>query len=383
MIYLDNAATTFPKPESVAEKMNYINKYMMINTGRGSYRMAREGAAVIDETKREIAALVHKTLPDDVVLAPSVTVALNQILRGIELKEGDYVYLTPYEHNAVARTVKALEREKKILVKLMPLRKDDTIDIEKLAYECRIDKPKCVCINHVSNVTGYILPVEEIIEAVSFCNPVIVVDAAQSMGLIPVDTRKIKADFIAFAGHKNLYGPLGIGGFVCNSDYRLSVVLTGGTGSDSLNTDMPQAGSGRYECASPNISAIGGLCAALKWRREKNVDAALYEQERMLTTYLVEGLEKIPGVHLYLPPLQQHIGVVSFNVEGYQSADVGIILDEDYDIAVRTGYHCAPYIHDILGDREYMGTIRASVGYFTTKEDIDRIIEAVGEIAGE
>jgi len=377
-IYLDNAATTFPKPDIVYDEMDYVNRNMCVNTGRGSYSLAREATKIIDETKKAIAEMTKIGDASKVVFTPSVTIAINEIFNGIKWSEGDIVFISPFEHNSVARTLEAITIHFGIKVMLMPLDDENQIDLDGLKYELAKNQPKCICMTHISNVTGYILPIESIIEVASKYKPIIVVDAAQSLGLLPIDLRKLSIDFLAFAGHKNLYGPLGIGGFIYNSKYILGEYITGGTGSDSLNTKMPNNIPGKYESASFNIVSIAGLNAALKWSSGIN---DLYSHEKELSNYLIQKLRQIASVKLYLPGnLESHIGVVSFNIKGYAASDIGMILDEDYGICVRTGYHCAPYIHKCIGSIESGGTIRIGLGYFNSKEQIDKLINAINEL---
>lgn len=375
MIYLDNAATTFPKPEEVYLTMDKANRTYAVNAGRGSYRVAQYASKVIDETRLEILKLVHGDKDSSVVLVPSVTIALNQIFHGLPFGAGDIVYVSPYEHNAVARTLHLISKRKGIIIKELPINEDTLeIDLDKVRYQFSKEPPKCVCVTHVSNVTGYILPVEDLLIESKKYDAVTVLDASQSLGLLEVNAKKLKADFIAFAGHKTLYGPLGVAGFINNSNEILDEFIVGGTGSDSLNLNMPQGLPNRYEAASSNIVAIAGLNAALKWLSVSEV----YMHEKKLTQYLVENLRNIPNVKLYLPRNEEnHISIVSFNIEGYKADDMGMILDQDFDIAVRTGYHCAPFIHKYLKNREYSGTIRIGLGFYNNTKEIDFLSNAL------
>lgn len=378
MIYLDNAATTYPKPEKVYEAMDSANRNLAFNAGRGGYAVARSATLLIDETKELLLKLVKAPIGSSVVFTPSITVALNEIIQGIEIHEGDNIYVSPYEHNAVARVCELVAKSKHANILQMPLVKDTLeIDVELLKYQFSNKHPKLVCATHVSNVTGYILPVNEIFSESKKYSAVNVVDTAQSLGLIDVDASAIGADFIAFAGHKTLYGPLGIGGFIVVGDApKLNVVLAGGTGSDSLNLSMPSTVPARYESSSMNIIAVSGLCAALKSLNiEKN-----YMVETSLTKETVKLLANIPGLVLYCPNSDKHIAVISFNVEGYSSEDVGMLLDQDYGIAVRTGYHCAPYIHEYLQDSSFVGTVRVGIGQYTKNDEINKLCDALIDI---
>lgn len=377
MIYLDNAATTYPKPESVYLALDNANRYLAVNAGRGSYKLARETTKIIDDTKEKLKKLVKAPNEACVAFTPSITIALNEILNGLAFEMGANVYVSPYEHNAVARTLRFIAKTKKINVLELPVVNDTLeIDIEKMKYMFTKNIPACVCCTHISNVTGYILPVEKIFEIAKQYDSITVLDTAQSLGLIEIDAKTLHADFIAFAGHKSLYGPFGIGGFVDMGKVSLNEYVVGGTGSDSLNLEMPSKIPEKYESSSPNIVAIAGLKAAL----EEYNPIEMYAHEKTLTDYLVEQLSEIEGIVLYLPPKEQHISVVSFNCKGYKAEDLGMILDEDFDIAVRAGYHCAPYIHKLLDNAEYVGTVRVGVGRFNTKSDIKTLVEAIMEL---
>lgn len=377
MVYLDNAATTFPKPEVVYEAMDKMNREGAVNAGRGSYKLAQAASKLISETKELLRKRVHVDISAAVVFSPSVTIAMNQIVNGLGLADRAVVYVSPYEHNAVARSVHELAKKKNLLVKEIPINADLEIDLEKMKYEFSKDKPNAVFCTHVSNVTGYILPVDRIFEEAKKYGSINVLDAAQSMGLVQIRADLMKVDLIAFAGHKTLYGPFGIGGFINASGVPLDVFISGGTGSDSLNLEMPSGKETRYEASSCNIVAVAGLNAALK---VIDPDACM-EHERKLGDYLIEKLSEIKSVKMFLPKDRSaHVGIVSFVVEGYSSEDIGMILDEDFDIAVRTGYHCAPYIHKYLKDESTLGTVRVGLGQFTNKQDIDQLINAIGEL---
>ena len=378
MIYLDNAATTFPKPEAVYQAMDKANRELSINAGRGSYKLAREASKLIADTKQQLRSLVNADISAAVVFAPSITIALNQVIQGIDFYRGDTVYVSPYEHNAVARTVHLVEKQKGINIKFLPLDEDTLeVDLDKMRYEFSKDKPRAVICIHVSNVTGYILPVSDIFGVAKEYGAITVLDTAQSLGLIPVDSKSIGADIIAFAGHKTIYGPFGIGGFINVTGISLNECIVGGTGSDSLNLNMPEGKEAKYESASKDIVAIAGLNAALSVLNQP----ILYEREKELTRYLIDRLKSVPRIKLFIPEINSHhVGIVSFVMEGYSAEDVGTILDEDFGIAVRTGYHCAPWIHDYLSDKNSNGTVRIGLGQFSTQSDIDNLVEALCDI---
>lgn len=378
-IYFDNAATTYPKPEEVYVAMDEANRHFAVNAGRGSYALAQKASDVISETKEMILKLIGAEGVAEVVLTASATLASNQIFRGFEWRESDVVYVTPYEHNAVMRVLYALQEQYHFTIEQLeanPLTYE--LDLDKIKYQFLRKAPTVVAMTHVSNVLGYIVPVEDVAVLAKQYQAVVVVDGAQALGLVPTDWKKLSVDFYLFAGHKTPYGPFGVGGFIWNSACPLKPALAGGTGSDSLNLAMSVVGTIGYEPGSPNIVAITGLRAALQTLEPEK----LLEREQYLTRLLVEKLEQIIGVVIYKPAhAKQHVGIVAFNIEGYQAADVGILLDQDYHIAVRTGYQCAPFVHDLIEDKEHLGIVRASIGRYTTEEEIELLVGAVKEIA--
>ena len=374
MIYLDNAATTFPKPDLVYDEMDRVNRTLAVNAGRGSYKSAQKVSRLLDDTKNMLLKLFHAEGSADICFGPSITFALNQVLGGVNLDESSVVYMTPYEHNAVARTIHLLQKTKGFSIEFIPLTKDLRIDLEKTAYLFTQKCPNLVIVNKVSNVTGYVLPAGPIFKLAKKYDAITVMDAAQAAGLCDINMGESDADIICFAGHKTLYGPFGVGGFAIKHGVSLDLVYAGGTGSNSLELDMPARAPDRYEASSPNIVAIAGLNASLRvLDQSAHLNYALE-----MTNYLLRKLNCIDRVQVlgvYEPG--DTVGIVSFVVDGYLSSDVGSILDDEYDISVRTGYHCAPYIHEYLNDKEYGGTVRVGIGLYTTKTDIDRLIEAL------
>lgn len=378
MIYLDNAATSFPRPEEVYREMDRVNRSLSVNAGRGSYKAAKQAAAIIQKTKEQIADLFQCKGQADVVFTASVTQAFNQILNGLDIEENTEVYLTVYEHNAVARTMEAIKKKTGCHVNLIPIDANTLeIDLEKVNYLFHERKPDIVISTVISNVTGYRLPVEALFKLAKEHGAITIADAAQAAGLIELNFERLNADILGFAGHKTLCGPFGVGGFIIRRGIVLKAVFTGGTGSDSLNLSMPEHGSERYEAGSENIVAIAGLSSALEWINNHKHE----EHIQHLTEYLIKRLSKNSNVTVFkMKKPEEQIGIVSFVVEGYESGDVGQILDEEYDIAVRTGYHCAPYIHEYLNDQTYGGTVRVGIGPFNSEEEIDVLIEAIDSL---
>lgn len=385
-IYLDNAATTYPKPEVVYETMNNFFRNGCVNAGRGSYELANQATEIIEETRLEIIKMVNGSNSEKVIFSPSATIATNQVLRGLNYENIKNVYVSPFEHNAIMRTLFDLKGINNFEIHIIPF---DNITFELKSEELKImfskENPDLIIMSHVSNVTGYILPIKECSLLAKSYNSIVVVDCAQSLGVVNVDLKDefLDVDFIIFAGHKSLYGAFGLGGFITRGNkIKLKAVITGGTGSDSTNLEMQLGDEKGYEAGSYNICAIAGLNSSIKWingiKRE-----SIYNHEKELSDKLIEGLMELDGVELYVPEnLDNHISVVSFNIEGFKARDVGKILSDEFNISVRTGHHCAPFIGELLDGNAKEGTIRASIGYFNNLGDIDRLIEAVNNIIG-
>lgn len=384
MIYMDNAATTYPKPNRMYEAVNHANRCLAVNAGRGSYRLAQMAVEGIDAVRSEILNFINGKENAEVVFTPSATISFNQIIGGLALVRMDRVYVSPFEHNAVMRTLWMHQKKCGYFIEELPLNVDKLeIDLEKLEYLFLEKPPTHIFLSHISNVTGYQLPVEEIYtkaKEMTKGEAVVILDAAQSFGLLEIDYHKTPFDYIVFAGHKTLYGPFGAAGFIKRKALLLQPYLAGGTGSNSLELEMPMETIIGLEPGSPNFPALAGLYASIQYIKEKTQKSIL-EHEKGLIKKLREALEHIPSVTVYAPKdRDKQIGIVSFSVEGYHSSDIGMILDEEYHIAVRTGYHCAPLIHKYLKDERYGGTVRVSVGWFNEVEDIHRLVKSVREI---
>lgn len=377
MIYLDNAATTFPKPNCVYETVDYTQRNTAVNVGRGSYQIASAAMKVVDETRILMAELLNAHCPNDIVFSPSATIAANQIIMGLDWDEYKVVYITPFEHNAIARPLELIRQTYGVTIHLLPFDSETQIlDYEKMEQDFALSPPDYVFVNHISNVTGVILPVDDIAKAAKMYDATVIIDGSQSVGLIKYNLQNAVYDYLIFAGHKNLYASWGIGGFVKNSSHALKAAFAGGTGSDSLNLSMGNSFPNSFEFGSPNIIAISSLNSSLKWIQETGAEN-IWDKKNALMQKLILGLSKL-DMTLYLPSNRvEHTSVVSFNVPGYESSEVGTILSADYDIAVRTGFHCAPFVHDLIGTKDMHGTVRVSLGFFNTEDDIDHLIEAL------
>jgi len=379
--YFDNAATTFPKPEEVYCFMDAFYRECGVNVGRGQYRLASQAATLVAETRSLLLDLNH--CPSKcVVFTHSATEALNIILRGIGIGNGWNVYVSPFEHNAVMRVLHHIGKSIRINVRTLAFDKDTfTYNLNGISEQFAEYKPHLVVVSHASNVCGLIAPIQGIFKVSKKYGAVNVVDMAQTMGLIDTNLNGDTIDYAVFAGHKTLYGPLGIGGFICAPNARPDPLLYGGTGADSANPDLPEFLPERYEVGSPNIAAIAGLNAALKWIQKTGIDN-IRNQENANRKRLLEILMQFENVRLlpkdlHTSPLNENswTGIISCVFDGYSADDVGEILNKR-GVAVRTGLHCAPAAHRVLGTFP-AGTIRFSVGHFNAATDFTKLGEAL------
>ena len=381
-LYFDNAATTFPKPECVYHFMDSFYREHGGNAGRGQYKLAAEATKMIFETRRFIKEILQ--CPNkDVIFAPSATIALNIVIQGI-LQRADFcnskktVYISPFEHNSVTRVLHHFEKSGKIQVKELFVSKDFEYDVGKINAQFAQTPPDLVIVSHASNVIGLVAPVLEIFAAAKNFGALTVTDMAQTTGLVPLNVASELVDFAVFAGHKTLYGPFGIAGFVKSKNAALEPVLFGGTGVDSANQDMPENIPSRYEMGSQNICAVAGLHAAVKWFLENAEKIRTTEEKnhrRLLEILSQYDFVKIPGPKDRFSQKTKCIGVVSTLFDGYSAEDIGNVFDEK-EIAVRTGLECSPLAHKFLGTFP-AGTVRFSVGYFTGEEDFCALEKAM------
>lgn len=372
MIYFDNSSTTFPKPQCVYDALDYANKNLAFNAGRGSYKNALNSLKVIEETRKAVASFV-KCDWNNVAFFSSATEALNIIINGLDIVDGDNIYISPFEHNAIIRPLYNIKKDVDFNIIQIPFdEKTRDVDIKKLNDMMVLNKPKAVLISHLSNVTGYELPYMQIFEISKKYNSINVLDSAQSFGILDVNVQNV--DFIIFAGHKSLYASLGVAGFINLNNIKLKITKSGGNGSDSLNHFMPEDYYQRYESGTLNVVAIYSLLESIKWLKANNV----FSHGKALTNYLIEELSKIKNVTTYLPSDKTKIyNIVSFNVDGYKPEDVAYILSNEFDICVRSGFHCSPFVHDFLKTKDAGGTVRISLGAFNNKDEIDVLLSAL------
>ena len=372
MIYLDNAATTYPKPESVYKAMDFAQRNFSFNAGRGAYKQSRDCANVLDEARKELASICNADYRD-VTLLSSATEALNLIINGLQLHDGSNVYITPFEHNAIIRPLYNIKRIININIHILPFNKVTwEPEINKIENMFALNNPDVVFSSQISNVVGLMINYVPIFQMAKKYNSVTVLDAAQGYGVVPVKTKDI--DFLVFAGHKSLSGPFGIGGFINLKTRKLNVVKSGGTGSDTLNHFMPESGHERYESGSFNVPAAYALIEGVKWVKNNNIK----EQEIELTQYLINSLKKLNKVNLYLPSNEEKvIGIVSISVDGYSADEIGNILSDEFNICIRTGYHCSPLVHEFINSTINGGTARISISGNSNVSDIDALISAL------
>ena len=377
MHYFDNAATTFPKPESVYATMDSFLRTAAGNPGRGVHRLALAADETIYETRRLLARLFGACDPAHLLFATNATDALNLALHGV-LEPGDHVVTSSMEHNAVVRPLAALAKQG-VAVTTVACATDGTLDPDRLLAAVQ-STTRLVVLAHASNVTGTILPIEEIAAEVRARDRLLLVDAAQTAGVLPIDVQAMNIDLLAFPGHKELLGPPGTGGLVVGERVRLNPIRQGGTGTHSEQerqpTDLPEG----FEVGTLNSVGLAGLGAGVRFILETGLGLIRAHQKDVLRR-LVQGLSAVPGLTLYGPcDADRQVGVVSVNLDGWEPTDLGVALDQDFEVAVRTGLHCAPLAHRTIGTFP-TGTVRLSPGYFTTLADVEWVIAALEHLA--
>jgi cysteine desulfurase family protein len=376
-IYFDNAATSYPKPERVLRTMEEYFLHVGANSGRSAHRRSQQASKTVFETREKIAKLIGADDSSRIVFTLNATEGLNMVILHA-LKDGDKVITTSIEHNSVMRPLRYMEREKNVTIEVVKCSIDGKLKPSDLKKHITRNT-NLIVTTAASNVTGTILPVPEI-AAIARQNGVpLLVDAAQITGKIPVDVTEHRIDFLAFSGHKGLMGPQGTGCLYVREGLDIDPLKFGGTGSRSETEDQPDFCPDKYESGTLNIIGIAGLGAGVDFILEEGV-AAIRDREERLTRYLLQSMREIPGITIYGPKdAVDRIPVVSFNVEGRSSSEVGGILDGDFNIAVRCGLHCSPAAHRTIGTFP-QGTVRAGLGYFNTEDEIDYFRYALSRI---
>ena len=370
MIYLDNAATSFPKPESVLRAVAGVMARTGANPGRSGHRMSLAAGRIVMNCREAIADLLDVSSPERVIFCFNCTDALNLAIHGV-LREGDHAVTTALDHNASLRPLFGME--KRGVISLTVLEPDETGAVSAQQVTGALtEKTRLVSVTHASNVTGHVQPVAEIGAACRARGVLFLVDAAQTIGVLPVRPEAMQADLVAFPGHKALFGPTGTGALWIGERVELAPFREGGTGSQSESVYQPEELPDRYESGTLNLCGIAGLMQGVRFVRAQEGEIAAHEAS--LAARLRQQLGGMAGVTLYGPE-RPSVGVVSFNVEGRRSGEVADALNR-YNIGVRGGLHCAPLAHRWLHTLE-TGAVRASPGFFNVPSDIDRLVSVV------
>jgi cysteine desulfurase family protein len=378
IIYLDHAATSWPKPESVAMAVAEAIINYGANPGRGAHQLAVKASRVIMETRFMLAKLLNVKNPNDIAFTSNTTAALNMVINGY-LNKGDHVIYSGIEHNSVRRPLEALQEAGIISITQMTMDEIGQVDLGEFEKQLKINQTKLVIVNHASNLLGTILPIEQIIDIAHEYGATVLVDVAQTIGVLPIDVKKLNADFIAFPGHKGLLGPQGTGGVYISPLIDLKPTILGGTGSQSEKKEQPTVRPDRYESGTLNTPGIAGLNESLKYIMKQDL-RVLHENEWRLTQVLIKELCAIEGIHILGPKLgEDRVGIVSFVINKMDSAKLAFELDRQFGIAVRSGYHCTPLAHTCAGTLE-TGAVRISVGWNTTEAEVRSCVSAINQL---
>lgn len=370
MVYFDNAATTFPKPEVVYDTMNTLYREVGVNVGRGQYKTASKAACIVEETRNLLLELFHSN-NKSVVFTHTATEALNLIINSV-VKDNMNVYISPFEHNAVVRPLYKLKESKNINIKKLSVDRDYwKYNLDKIQQQFVDDKPSVVIVSHASNVCGLVAPIYEIAKEAKKYDAVVLVDMCQTAGLIDTDLSTNDIDYAVFDGHKTLYGPFGIAGIISGDFLEITPLIYGGTGIDSANLYMPTDVPARFEAGSSNVLSIYGLNASIKWINEEGINK-IYNQEEYNKSMLIDILSSFSNILIKSPVnMKDSISIVSCIFDDYSSENIGNILSQK-DIAVRTGLHCAPFAHKFINTFPH-GTVRFSTSYFSKNEDFIKL----------
>ncbi len=379
LVYLDNAATAFPKPAAALRRAVETYLRMGVSPGRGSYDLATEVQDLVNRARERLAGLFGAPDPERVIFTSNATEALNTALQGM-LKRGDHVVSSRLEHNSVLRPLHHMGLKGIIEYDLVPVDSEGFVRPEDVGAALR-PNTRLVVLTHASNVLGTVQPIEEIGHLCEGQGIPLVIDAAQTAGVIPIDMKSWRVAAVAFTGHKSMLGPTGIGGLVLDRDVQIEPTRFGGTGVDSRSLVHTETFPHRLECGTLNLLGIIGLSESLDFLGEEGMEA-IHLREMALLTKLRDGLSRLDGIELYgADDLSCHVALLTANVQGVNAEDAGAILDGDFGITVRTGLHCAPLVHESLGTSPH-GGVRFSFGPFNTEEHVDRAVAAMSEIAG-
>jgi cysteine desulfurase / selenocysteine lyase len=380
LIYLDNSATSFPKPDIVYKFMDNFYREHGVNPGRSGFDAALEAEEIVMNTRKLLTDFFNTGGDNDrLTFSYNASDSLNMIIQGLAEK-GDHVITTMLEHNSVLRPLYHLEMDKTIEVTRLKFDEKGYINPDDIKREIR-KNTKMAVINHCSNVIGTVQPIAEIGKICKEAGVLLIVDSTQSAGSIPIDMQAMGIDVLVFTGHKCLMGPTGIGGSYVMKNVPVRGTRFGGTGVRSAQKTHLEEFPYRLECGTLNLVGVAGLNAGVKWLLENGIET-LHNKEMLLWEKLRNGIQNIENVIIYCAGnIENHNPVLCFNIKGFDAGDVGTMLDVDYNIACRTGLHCAPLVHVGIGTDKIHGTVRLSIGPFNTEEHIDKAVEAVKEIA--
>jgi cysteine desulfurase/selenocysteine lyase len=379
LIYLDNAATTFPKPNVVYDYMNEFYRRHGVNPGRSGYDMCMATEEIIFATRKQLTEFFNGTDPERLTFSYNASDSLNMIIQGM-VERGDHVITTKLEHNSVLRPLNHLQKDLGVELTHIPFDARGYVDPDDVKKAIR-SNTKMVVVNHASNVIGTIQPVGEIGRICRDAGVYFAVDVAQTAGAQRIDMQEMNIDLLAFTGHKSLMGPTGIGGSCIGDEVPIRGTRFGGTGVRSAYPYHLEEFPYRMENGTLNIVGVAGLKAGLNWVRQEGLEN-IHAREMKLWDRLRKEFEEIEGVTTYCAgSVENHNAVLSFNIEGWDAGNVGTMLDMDYNIACRTGLQCAPLVHEHLGTDKLHGTVRISIGPFNTEDHISKAIEAAKDIA--
>jgi cysteine desulfurase family protein len=378
MIYLDNAATSFPKPETVYQALDRFARSELANPGRAGHKMALAAERALDDCRHLLNQLFHGESPERFVFTLNCTDALNMAFKGV-LNDGDHVVTTDLEHNSVSRPLRKMELDKRISLTRVKADAGGTVDPDAIRRSIT-PKTRLIAMTHASNVLGTVQPVAEVGRIAREKNLLFLVDAAQTAGVLPIDVQSMQIDLLAFPGHKSLFGPTGTGALYAGSRTSVRAWREGGTGGDSSSETQPHEFPYFLEGGTPNVLGVAGLAAGVRYVTEQGLDA-IHQREIQLLDRLWGRLDEVGGCEVFgHRELNHRVATLSFRSATLPATELGGILDQAFDIAIRPGLHCAPYIHRSLGTFPD-GTVRVSPGPFNTEADIDRLIAALTEIS--
>jgi len=377
MIYLDNAATSFPKPEAVYQALDRFARNDLANPGRAGHKMALAAERALDDCRHLLNQFFHGEGPERFVFTLNCTDALNMAFKGV-LADGDHVITTDLEHNSVSRPLRKMELDGRISLTRIKAEAGGTVDPDDFR-KALTSRTRLIALTHASNVLGTIQPVAEVGRIAREHGLIFLVDAAQTAGVVPIDLQAMNIDLLAFPGHKSLMGPTGTGALYVSPRVQVRAWREGGTGGDSSNETQPKEFPYFLEGGTPNVLGVAGLAAGVKFDQEKGLDE-LHAHEMQLIDRLWRQLDEMPGHQVFgHRDLTRRVSTISFRSESLPAAEIGGILDQAFEVAVRPGLHCAPYIHRSLGTFPE-GTVRVSPGPFNTGDDIDHLAHALAEI---